>query len=103
MTNSSNNAVETDDLIQVNSVIGTDFVVITANVSGNLKTRNVSVDNLFANITHDVKAANVTLTFKSTPSNSIVNCVMGQYWFDNNYGYYAVANNQLKRWALETF
>lgn len=38
-----------------------------------------------------------------TPANSSISCVRGQLFYDANYLYVAVANNTLKRVALESF
>ena len=69
----------------------------------NAQTHNVSVHNLLANSTHDVKAANLYVTFNTTPANSTANCTQGQVWFDNNYIYVAIANNIIKRAAISAF
>jgi hypothetical protein len=131
MANTINEAIETKDILVVNTVSSNDFVIVTANVAGNARTRNIRVRHLFANTEHDVTGANISanlivanvatlvnvsanlisgnlatlvnviVTNHTTPANSSANCTMGQFWFDNNYIYLAIANNTIRRVPLE--
>jgi len=116
MANTINEAIETKDILVVNTVSSNDYVIVTANVAGNARTRNIRVRHLFANTEHDVTGANVNanlisgnlatlvnviVTNHTTPANSSANCIMGQFWFDDDYIYLAIANNTIRRVPLE--
>jgi type III secretory pathway lipoprotein EscJ len=105
MANNISEAIETKDISAVNSVSSNAYVIVTTDPNGNAQTHNVSIHNLLANSTHDVKAANLYVTFNTTPANSTANCTRGQFWYDNNYFYVAVANNSIRRiaWTDITF
>lgn len=48
--------------------------------------------------------ANLTIkTTTSTPANSTANALQGTIWYDSSYLYVAVANNSIKRVALNSF
>jgi type III secretory pathway lipoprotein EscJ len=100
MANNISEAIESKDIPVVNTVSSNAYVIVTTDPNGNAETRNVSIHNLLANSTHDVKAANLYVTFNTTPANSTANCTKGQYWNDDNYLYVAIANNTIRRIAL---
>jgi hypothetical protein len=106
MANNISEAIETKDIPAVNSVSSNAYVIVTTEPGGNnAQTHNVSVHNLLANSTHDVKAANLYVTFNTTPANSTANCIRGQFWYDDDYLYVAIANNSIRRiaWTDITF
>lgn len=101
----SNNAITANSLAQVNTANVGDRLVIVTNPTSNTNWRlkAISSSDLFANSTHDVKAANLQITYNTTPANSTANAVAGLVWYDNNYIYVAIANNSIKRVALSSF
>lgn len=50
-----------------------------------------------------VSINNLIIRRKATPANSTVEVTGGSVFYDNNYIYVAVSNNNLKRVALESF
>ncbi len=70
--------------------IGTDLIVGVSNVSGNATTCKIELKNL-------------VFRYAATPANSTITIQQGTSFHDNNYGYIAVANNVLKRFALSSF
>ena len=71
------------------------------------QTALITIDHLFSNTPNlHVVAANLEMNdFRPTdPANSSILAVeQGTIFFTNSYGYYAVANNQLKRWPISDF
>lgn len=79
------------------SASGSDLIIVTSNTSGNGVTKGISLTNLLGN-----NNVNTSVKF-STPSNSTINAVSGSIFIDSSYLYVAVANNELKRVALQSF
>jgi hypothetical protein len=83
----ANNAVRVSNTAVVNSATTADYsVVCTANGA----VRRIPIANSF-------------VVAIQTPANSSFTCKAGQMFADNTYFYVAVANNTLKRIALESF
>lgn len=57
--------------------------------------RLVNVETILSNVTIG--------TSKSTPANSTITVKEGKIWYDTSYLYIAVANNTVKRIALDSF
>lgn len=79
-------------------------------VSHNGVTYNVTTPALLSNTgpitlsnTSSLSVNNFIIRRGDTPANSTIASTEGQIWFDDNYLYVAVANNQLKRVALVSF
>lgn len=74
-------------------------------------TYQVSVNSLFQNCTSSITLANsailsantIIIRNNQTPANSTITVTKGTILFDNTYIYIAVANNSLKRVALQSF
>lgn len=76
-----------------NLVNRTDLLIITQSPgTANAATKAVTVD-VFAS----------ALPVNGTPANSTINCISGSMFYDSNFVYIAVANNILKRVALQSF
>ena len=101
----SNNALPANTIGVVNTVASNVRVIVVTNAASNSwALKAITVDNFLANSTHDVKAANLVVTFSNTPANSTALTIAGgQIFYDSNYLYVAVANNTVKRVALSTF
>lgn len=93
----SNNVKKTSELPIANSAAGSDRIVILKDPAGSPSTRTITVDNLFGN-----SSANVVIR-NQTPANSTITVKQGTLMYDNTYLYVAVANNTLKRVALQSF
>lgn len=52
---------------------------------------------------HALTANSVKLNDRQTPANSAITINQGRVFFDDNYLYVAVANNEIKRAALSSF
>lgn len=104
-TNISNNAllVAVHDPVGVPTTVNITYANFFANVNvstvkfnGVVTLANTSANNLVAN--------NFSLTNSWTPtSSSQSGTVRGNFWWDNNFLYLAVANNTIKRVGLSTF
>jgi len=94
-----NEPLEPKDLTEVLSAHPSDKLIITSNPdAANASLASIRVGNLFGN------TANVLFNSTMfTPANSTTSCTQGQFWFDANYIYFAVANNTIKRIALTSF
>jgi hypothetical protein len=97
----ANNAVRTANIAAMNSASRSDTLIVSRGSNG--QTRSISVLNLMANSDYDAKAANLYITYRTTPANSTANCTQNQIWFDNTHIFVAVSNNNIKRVALDTF
>lgn len=81
------------------------FVYSTSNTSQS-QTALISAKNLFGNTANlQIVAANLVMSdIRSDPANSSVLSVpAGTLFFSNSFGYFAVANNLLKRFAISSF
>ena|SRR5688572_27679492 len=100
----ANNAKETKDLTVIHTVGRDGLVVVSTNSSANGLTRNISVEDLFANTDKDILVANLVIDYDETPANSTALTVSkGQLWYDTNFIYIAIADNIVKRVAVSTF
>lgn len=86
-------------------------IVDASEANVELKTKYVTLTDLFGNSSANVTVANAavlsanTLVVRNlqTPANSTPNVVRGTIMFDTSYLYIATANNTLKRVALSSF
>lgn len=90
------------ELETANSVGNTDFLVIVSDPSTLAETKKISVNTFFSNVS-TLQVNNLVIFESNTPANSTITISAGKLLIDNNYIYYAVANNILKRIALESF
>lgn len=78
-------------------------------VSHNGNTYQMNLASAFANLSSNISISNTVSVFgvevrnDATPANSTINVTKGSIWADSDYLYVAVANNTIKRIALETF
>lgn len=103
---------KTSDLVEyVAPDSNTLFVVTKFESSGAANTVKLSVSNLLTNSTSDIVVSNTNVLSANTlinrnhdtPANSTITVTKGTQFYDDDYFYIAVANNTLKRIALEAF
>lgn len=80
------------------TVAANNDLVIIQDVSANT-TKAIAITDL----TNTVVANSVFITGNNTPANSTVTIAKGAIFYDTDYLYIAVANNTVKRVALDTF
>lgn len=84
------------------SFSGTLSVGSDLSVASNTSSQNLTVSDMLT--VQKIKIENsVQMSNTFTPANSTISVDKGTIFFDSNYLYVAVANNNLKRIALETF
>lgn len=64
--------------------------------TANAQTALISIQNA-------ITAYGATRLLSDPSTNNALTVQQGQLLFSNNYGYYAIANNTLVRWPLQTF
>lgn len=103
MVNSIGRQKQVSEQTQLTSVANTDFLLGSANVSGNTVTFIIQTGNLFSNVPN-LSVLNFVITKANTPANSSAITVSnGTIWADSYYLYVATSNNFVKRLSLETF
>ena len=98
-------AKKISELDSLAAVAGEDLLVIIDSPSSSPVTKKVSV-NTFFNIANSVTVSANTLVIRNfqSPANSTsMSVTQGTIFYDTNYMYIAVANNTLKRIALDSF
>lgn len=85
------------ELTALTSAANNDLLIIE-DVSANTTKKIVITD-----LTKVVVANTLVITGNSTPANSTATVTKGTLFYDTNYLYIAVANNTIKRVALDTF
>jgi len=92
-----------DAFTQANT-FSADSVVLVVNydLAGNPTTCATTVGGVFANV-NSVSANTIAIFSSLTPNTSSDAVSGGLVWFDANYLYVSVANNAIKRVALESF
>lgn len=96
----------TNALPVVNVVTSNDRFLIVTNTAGNAVLSAVSANNLLGNSNVSIIVAaskDLVINKSNTPANSTISVTPRSMWFDDNYLYIAVANNEIKRVALENF
>lgn len=104
-------AKKISELTALTSTSGDDLLVIVDDPSGNAVTKKTTVTNFFGTVAANVNVSNayalsantIILNSFRTPANSTITIQQGNFFFDSNYLYIAVANNALKRIALSSF
>lgn len=94
----TDNAKKTSNLAIATGLAGTDRVLVLTNPNSSPATKTITVSNLFGNSSANVEIYNI-----ASVGNSSITVQKGVVMFDTNYLYIAVANNTLKRVALESF
>jgi CTP:phosphocholine cytidylyltransferase-like protein len=93
------------------SLSGDELFVVVDDPSGTANTKQITLNNIFANSTANVTLANASVLSantlitrnKQTPANSTITVTKGTILFDDDYLYIATDNNTLKRIALTSF
>ena len=90
--------------------VGDDLIILQDTSEG--KTTIITVANLFGNSFANIVVSsanlhisshNLKITKSNTPATSSEETAGRTVWFDNSYAYFAIANNVIKRVALEAF
>jgi hypothetical protein len=84
-------------------VANTGLKVANLGVVTSMTTADFSVISTANGAVRRVPGANSFVMKNLTPANSISAAYAGQMWFDNNYLYVAVADNNIKRISLVSF
>lgn len=85
------------ELVALTSAANNDLLVIQ-DVSAN-STKKIALTDL----TKVVVSNTLIITGNSTPANSTISVPKGTLFYDNSYIYIAIADNTLKRVAIESF
>lgn len=108
-------AIKGSQLPSVTAATGDDFLILVNDPQGSPVTTKISVGNFYSNVTVNVTfsetlratgnvyANNFHITNSVTPAYSTVAVEKGKIWFDQDYLYVAVANNDIRRVALTSF
>lgn len=94
------------DFPTANSVDKTDLIILVKNANTTANLYNISAQTFFGSVNTDLiltSNAKLVIGKYSTPANSSANCIKGEIWFDSNYIYLAVANNDIRRVSIESF
>jgi hypothetical protein len=92
-------AKKVSELTATSSVASNDYLVIVTDTTGTPTTKRVTVNNFFGNTSANLYTQKIT-----APANSIALSVkQGAVFYDSNYLYVAIANNNVKRVLLESF
>ena len=92
-------AKKVSELSATSSVSVNDYIIIVTDTANTPTTKRVTINNFFGNT-----VANVFIQKIAEPANSTALTIkQGAILYDNNYLYVAIANNNVKRVALETF
>lgn len=103
------------ELQSLNVATSDDLLVIVNNPGGTPATRHITVGDMFSNVTMNVAfnsnislngnttVGNIFITYDTTPPSSVASVTKGKLWFDDNFLYVAIANNNIKRVALSSF
>ena len=109
------------ELNAITSVLSTDLIAIAHDVNGLPSTRKITFGDVFANVNIAVKfsnnvdsSGNITSTsiinsnnlfinYRTTPTTNTDVVQSGKLWFDNDYIYVSISNNNIKRAALSNF
>jgi len=94
----TDNAKKTSELAVATGLAATDRLVVLTSPSASPVTKTITVSNLFGNSSANVEIYNI-----SSVANSSITVAKGTIMFDTSYLYIAIANNTLKRVALESF
>ena len=85
-----------------NTVGANDYIFIVSSPATLAETNKITANNFFANVAALV-ANSFIITNNTTPSNSTMTVTKGKIFYDTDYLYIAVANNNIKRISLVSF
>lgn len=95
----------------VNNFSSSDVLLIVTNVATTPLTRIVTGSGFFGAVNtsititgnNNIEANTIIVRRNETPSNSSITIKGGTIFFDNNYIYVAISNNEIKRASLSAF
>lgn len=89
-------------LSSANAISNGDYIVVVTNPTTLAETKRITYADFMANVAA-ISVNSFIITNNATPSNSSITITRGKIFFDSDYLYLAVANNMIKRVALNTF
>jgi len=109
------------ELNAITTLTTDDLMMVVNDPAGSPTTNKITFGNVLANVNITVKFSNTVNSSSNITSTSIINSTnlfinyrttpttntdvvqSGKLWFDNDYIYVAVSNNNIKRVALNNF
>lgn len=109
------------ELTAATSLAANDLFVVVKDPAGSPSTKKITVSATFGNVVvatvfsntvtfsgnvssnSNITANNLFINYRTTPASNTETVTQGKIWFDANYIYVAVSNNNIKRAALSNF
>ena len=91
------------ELTSATAIEANNLLLVITNTETIPESQNITVQDFFANV-NVVSANTITVFSSNTPATSnSLNVGQGVVFYDSNYLYVAIANNNVKRVALSSF